>query len=98
MTNAFANHVATQMVCMDTTADKLAEVLGFKRSTIVNMWVRGDYIPDPTYLPKLAKVLDVDLVTLALNWLGAVLPDHQEAFQAGVITRADQIAMNEAAQ
>ena len=98
MTNTFASYIASQLVLQDRTADQLAEAAGYKRSTIIGMWVRGEFLPDHSSLPKLAEALDVDIVTLALNWLGAALPNQEEAFQSAVAVRAEHIAMVEANQ
>ncbi|MDG2531023.1 helix-turn-helix domain-containing protein [Caulobacter endophyticus] len=98
MTNAFASYIASQLVLQDRTADQLAEAAGYKRSTIIGMWVRGEFIPDQSLLPKLAEVLGVDIVTLALNWLAAALPNQEEAFLSAIVTRAQQIELGEDGQ
>ena len=98
MTNTFAQCIADRLVSMDTTADKLAETLGYKRSTIIGMWLRGEFIPDQALLPGIAKALDVDLVDLALKWLAAALPEHSEVFEDASYTRPDLIAVSRGGQ
>lgn len=93
MTNTFAQYVATRLVELDITADRLAEILGHKRSTTIGMWVRGDFIPDQLLLPRIAKGLEADLVTLSLKWLGAALPEHADDFEDATYRRPALIAI-----
>jgi ribosome-binding protein aMBF1 (putative translation factor) len=62
-TQSFAKLVKIKMLEKDLTRADLAKLLGVKHNTLSG-WFTGKHFPEYKHLPKLAKILDVDLVVL----------------------------------
>jgi transcriptional regulator with XRE-family HTH domain len=63
MNTLFAKMVKIRMLEKDLTRAKLAEQLGVRQNTLSG-WFTGKHFPEYKTLPKLARLLDIDLAEL----------------------------------
>ena len=63
----------------------LAKEMGYRTLVYTSSWCRGDGLPHAYELPRLAEVLQTDVVSLAATWLIAKCPELEMVLRDEVL-------------
>ena len=75
----FSTYLHDRMTARRMGVDELTYEMDFASTTVVESWRNGWTRPEPEQLPKLAEVLGVVPLELAMGWLADRVPELEQA-------------------